>query len=71
MTDEEMLKLARKLKLPPVMWNSVGFRAFLIRVYVAGQGAVAQCRDYRQGGLTPSRCKVCGVHRDHHPGEAP
>ena len=71
MTDDEMLKLAKRLKLPAVMWNSVGFRAALIRVYVAGQGAVAQCRDYRQGGRWPDRCKRCGAHRDHHPGEAP
>jgi hypothetical protein len=45
MTDEEMLKLARKLKLPPVMWNSIDFRTALIRVYVAGQAAMVAEND--------------------------
>jgi hypothetical protein len=49
-TDDEILKLARKLKLPPVMWNSVGFRAFLIRVYVAGQAAGAAAAIRAQEG---------------------
>jgi len=76
MTDDEMLKLARKLKLPAVMCNSIGFRAALIRVYVAGQGEVAAtvqtCSGYRSTGTGPLWiCDRCGAHRDQHPGESP
>jgi hypothetical protein len=71
MTDDEMRALCRKLKVPKIMWDSIGFRAALIRVYVAGQCDVAKCRAYRHGGLTPNRCEICGVHRDQHIVEPP
>ncbi len=37
MTDEEMKRLAKRLGLPKVMWDTPEFRKHLIRLYNAGR----------------------------------
>ena len=68
MTDEEMLKLAKKLKLPRIMWSSIDFRSALIRLYHAARAGMVQCTDYLESG-DPGFCDSCGSSRKIHPGE--
>lgn len=37
MSDEEMKRLAKRLGLPKVMWDTPEFRKYLIRLYNAGR----------------------------------
>ena len=69
MIDEEMRQLCVRLKMPGIMFNSIGFRGHLIRLYHAARAGMVQCTDYIESG-DPGFCDSCGSSRKIHPGES-